>query len=202
MAKSADTNFSNAIDTWREVNNTVIFNGNTYFYERRGAKGADKNRKIGFTEAVFDPRANADVTDRTNFWINPDFVAVRPKINKEQNGNEYHCIFIEHCGSWQNFYQKRFFYLGNNRGVGLSFFQKTKEGWDSIGNIFIDKILYMLPNAEHSERVIRVTPEFDHKIFSLNYGDWRAEAVAFEPSVLFENGNPRQHYVDLFNNRV
>jgi hypothetical protein len=197
---TADANLSKAISAWRDTKQPVEYNGKKYFYESHGARRSKSGSKIGFTDAEFNRQV-----ERTNFWIKPDFVAVRHEANKETNGNDYHCIFIEHCCDWKNFYQKRFFYLGKDGGVELSFFEQDNvKGWQDIGKIFVDKILYMLPDDSHSERVIRVTPEFKHEIFSLNYNDWSTgegeEVKAFDPDKLFKDGQPRKHFVDDFLN--
>ena len=68
----------------------------------------DKNMRIGFASSLDFHPTNV----QNNFWIKPDFYMLSEICEGVRN-----IIIFEHCGTWQNFYQKRFIYQSNDLGL-------------------------------------------------------------------------------------
>lgn len=144
---------------------------------------ADASLRIGFIGAVFDATQT-----RSNFWVKPDFV-----LRNIQNRSE--CIIFEHCGSWQNFYQKRFMYEENR----LAFFNRQDTVWMLVENIEVVAVFYILPNDDHSRRVVRATPQLGNEFFGFNYEEFRAENYSLDVQEYVDQASTRKQVVDEFN---
>ena len=144
---------------------------------------ANAHLHIGFSDAVFDH------TDKeSNFWVKPDFVLRNMEISSQ-------CIIFEHCGSWQNFYQKRFMYEENR----LAFFDRQDTVWILVENIEVVAVFYILPNDDHSRRVVRATPQLGNEFFGFNYEEFRAENYSLDVQEYVDQASTREQVVDEFN---
>lgn len=161
-----------------------------YSTESYNTSRSNPDFAIGFYEAVFN---HSDL--HSNFWIKPDFVAIKQNISSACE--TYNGVFVEHCGSWRNFYQKRFYYLSG----GLALFKKdTSTGYWERKGIKVDRVLYLLEGdekrqgrrispREHSIRMIKSSLNIDFEWFSFSYEIFRKKDgwySGFNPQWLFD----------------
>jgi hypothetical protein len=179
-----DTNFRHATKRFMEESNIELWNKHWGILS--------EEYRIGFTDAIFLPHQV-----RSNFWIKPD--AAWSQSEFDENGS-LPLIILEHCGSWQNFYQKRFTY----NGCCLSLFSKKENRrsyeWSKSRLIQIQCIYYFLPDDDHIRRTVRVMPNFEHERFLFTYSEWSCPNRELKLREL-ENARSRKDIVDDFKSK-
>jgi hypothetical protein len=152
-----------------------ISDGSAYEYVNRYffPNSFDSNIRIGFTSSLEFCPENV----QNNFWVKPDFY-----MTSEIYEGVRDTIVFEHCGTWQNLYQKRFIYQSND----LSLYRYCNGLWNHDAQLKITRVVYLLKYERHMRRVCRVCPTKDYERFIFNYECWRNEPHALDPIQILE----------------
>lgn len=147
-----------------------------------------KDEFISFAGFKFEPGGIRD-----GFKVKPDAIYVR---STQADEDLIPTVAFEHCGAWQNFYQKRFLYMPRTLGLFQKILPKPtpinprpKTKYAKIATLAIVKVIYLLPDTAFSRRIVRATPEYEYEEFSFRYSLWE-EKRAFSPKEEVEHSLP------------